>query len=53
MGCISSCGEGVSVAVDWWLYETAAGEDAAPRTGGVGPLSISSSSSSSSGCRYM
>lgn len=19
MGCISSCGEGVSVAVDWWL----------------------------------
>lgn len=53
IGCISSCGEGVSVAVDWWLYEMAAGEDAAPRTGGVGPLSISSSSSSSSGCRYM
>lgn len=53
IGCISSCGEGVSVAVDWWLYETAAGDEAAPRTGGVGPLSISSSSSSSSGCRYM
>ncbi|TNN24210.1 hypothetical protein EYF80_065667 [Liparis tanakae] len=54
MGCISSRGEGVRVAVDCCPKDTAAGEEATPRMGGVGTLSSSSSSSSSMPwCRYV
>lgn len=47
IGCISSRGDGVRVAVDCCPKDTAAGEEATPRTGGVGTRSSSSSSSSS------
>lgn len=55
--CSSPWGEGVSVTVDWWLYDIPTGEEAAPLTGGVGHLTrfccSSSSSSVSPWCRYM
>lgn len=47
IGCISSRGEGVRVAVDCCPKDMAAGEEATPRMGGVGTRSSSSSSSSS------
>lgn len=39
LGRPSSRGDGVSVAVDWWLYEVA-GDEASPRGGGSGPSSM-------------